>query len=606
MQSRSLRILFSSLGFAAVAGLAAHVGGCTTRGPVTGQGWSEEDRAAWYQATQGSRLIPYAWFSALEQPDSTDLFADEDHLASFGYLKAPEGRENRLPVGFAIDRQPDDPLKVTRLRWYEGQRGDTENAEPWVGLNCSACHTGEISYEGTPIRIEGGPGLGDYQSFVEALDAALVATHTDADRWERFAGRVLADKDSPENRALLKSSLASLIDWQEKAERLNRTPLRSGFARVDAFGHIYNKIVLFSGAADPIVNPADAPVSYPFLWNISKQGFVQWNGIAQNSRIELPGGSLEYGALGRNTGEVIGVFGEVIITPPGGTLETLKGYTSSVNVTNLDRMETMLLRLKAPEWPDVLPDIDEEKAEKGKALFKTRCANCHKTPDMLAEGEPTEVMEPFNDGKNQTDIWMACNAFTYQGITGRLRGTKEGYLTGEALGPQENIATMLAATVKGTLVGKKGDILASAANTFFGIERLPGVVLESGLPAPVEARRKICMETEHRLLAYKARPLDGIWATAPYLHNGSVPTLYDLLLPADQRPASFWIGSREFDPVKVGYVSETKPDGMAFEFRVADDAGPIRGNSNAGHDYGASSLSEDDRWALVEYMKTLK
>src|SRR5690625_3270750 len=63
------------------------------------------------------------------------------------------------------------------------------------------------------------------------------------------------------------------------------------------------------------------------------------------------------------------------------------------------------------------------------------------------------------------------------------------------------------------------------------------------------------------LLSYKARPLNGIWATAPYLHNGSVPTLYDLLLPAkrpddpedgEYRPDEFMVGSREFDPIKVG------------------------------------------------------
>ena len=54
------------------------------------------------------------------------------------------------------------------------------------------------------------------------------------------------------------------------------------------------------------------------------------------------------------------------------------------------------------------------------------------------------------------------------------------------------------------------------------------------------------------LLAYRARPLNGIWATAPYLHNGSVPSLYDLLLPSAQRPRIFYVGSWEFDPVHVG------------------------------------------------------
>jgi len=52
---------------------------------------------------------------------------------------------------------------------------------------------------------------------------------------------------------------------------------------------------------------------------------------------------------------------------------------------------------------------------------------------------------------------------------------------------------------------------------------------------------------------YRARPLNGVWATAPYLHNGSVPSLYWMLTPAAERPTQFCIGSRDFDPQQVGY-----------------------------------------------------
>ncbi len=72
--------------------------------------------------------------------------------------------------------------------------------------------------------------------------------------------------------------------------------------------------------------------------------------------------------------------------------------------------------------------------------------------------------------------------------------------------------------------------------------------------------------------SYVARRLDGIWATAPYLHNGSVPTLHDLLLPANERPASFAIGHRNFDPVRVGYLTRV-PDPI-FEFETTIDAIP--------------------------------
>ena len=99
---------------------------------------------------------------------------------------------------------------------------------------------------------------------------------------------------------------------------------------------------------------------------------------------------------------------------------------------------------------------------------------------------------------------------------------------------------------------------------------------------------------------YTAVPLDGIWLTGPYLHNGSVPTLADLLEPADARPKMFWRGYDLFDAVKVGFVSsgpEAERAGTPLDVTLP-------GNSNAGHTYG-TDLSADEKRALLEYMKTL-
>jgi hypothetical protein len=99
------------------------------------------------------------------------------------------------------------------------------------------------------------------------------------------------------------------------------------------------------------------------------------------------------------------------------------------------------------------------------------------------------------------------------------------------------------------------------------------------------------------LLAYKATPLAGVWATAPYLHNASVPSLYELLLPPEKRSKSFHLGNREFDPVNVGYRTEAFEGGFRY-----DTTRP--GHSNGGHAYG-TEISEKDRLALLEYLKTL-
>jgi hypothetical protein len=117
------------------------------------------------------------------------------------------------------------------------------------------------------------------------------------------------------------------------------------------------------------------------------------------------------------------------------------------------------------------------------------------------------------------------------------------------------------------------------------------------------------------LIAYKARPLNGIWATAPYLHNGSVPNLEQLLLPDVERDKTFYTGSRDFNAEKVGF--EPNPDGNQYQFNTVDTQGnPIPGNSNLGHTgkRHTSTMGENGEWRnytdeergqLIEYLKTL-
>ena len=98
---------------------------------------------------------------------------------------------------------------------------------------------------------------------------------------------------------------------------------------------------------------------------------------------------------------------------------------------------------------------------------------------------------------------------------------------------------------------------------------------------------------------YANMPLDGIWLRAPYLHNGSVPTLRALLWP-EERPAVFYRGYDVYDWQKVGFVSEgpeAEKNGVRFDTS-------LRGNANTGHTYGRE-LSPADREALIEYLKTL-
>ena len=104
----------------------------------------------------------------------------------------------------------------------------------------------------------------------------------------------------------------------------------------------------------------------------------------------------------------------------------------------------------------------------------------------------------------------------------------------------------------------------------------------------------------HKTDGYANQPLDGIWLRGPYLHNGSVPTLRDLLEPPALRPVTFYRGYDVLDAKKVGFLSNVAREGN-LTFPLYDTR--VLGNSNAGHLWG-TTLAPDEKDAIVEYMKT--
>jgi mono/diheme cytochrome c family protein len=133
-------------------------------------------------------------------------------------------------------------------------------------------------------------------------------------------------------------------------------------------------------------------------------------------------------------------------------------------------------------------------------------------------------------------------------------------------------------------------------------------------PELIEARRRgpfaqlVWLEPTR---GYVPPPLEGIWCRGPYLHNGSVPTLADLLRPAAERPVLFYTGGDtgyDFDRVGLPYQEERAPGGKRAGRRSSakqfpfDTRGP--GNGNGGHEFG-TRLAPEDRRALLEYLKGL-
>ena len=117
---------------------------------------------------------------------------------------------------------------------------------------------------------------------------------------------------------------------------------------------------------------------------------------------------------------------------------------------------------------------------------------------------------------------------------------------------------------------------------------------------------QIVKMVEPEKVGYTGAPLDGIWARAPYLHNGSGPTLRHLLVPEMRQPGDkFWRGNIHFDEKNVGFVWDKKVWPHAKEYNTN-----LEGNSNAGHT-GRYLRKDGKKWegeeleSLLEYLKTL-
>ena len=214
----------------------------------------------------------------------------------------------------------------------------------------------------------------------------------------------------------------------------------------------------------------------------------------------------------------------------------------SVDRRSLSRIEKWMWDLPPPKFP--APDkIDQTKVAEGRQLFIRYCAECH--------GQSTSQVYDYDTGRHPR------------------------------LGKVEQLAEV------GTDPGR----WASYTQNFSAAQNL----LYAGYPWR--------FHRFHKTGGYANQPLDGIWARSPYLHNGSVPTLRDLLEPSARRPGVWYRGSDEFDLVKVGYRSDaTAPGGPLFRYDTSR-----LGNARTGHDgprYG-TDLPDAAKDAIVEYMKTL-
>ncbi|MFN0101273.1 MAG: di-heme-cytochrome C peroxidase [Bryobacteraceae bacterium] len=614
------------------------------------QGWDATDSLWFYTTTQGSDLLPYDFFLMLEQEKSQELFRSPENINRYRYLpqKATASNPDALPVGMVADE-------------YLGKK--------YMGFTCAACHSSQANYNGVGIRIDGGAGAADMEGFMYGLAASLAETVKDDAKRQRFVAAVLkaGNYDKAED---VEADLKRYALRMEAYNFFNDSTVPYGYARLDAFGRIYNRVVehvlnpealrevlvgslppeetkkllaklqpVLSGQdrdhlmerlvhlltipqrrllRDKVFNPANAPTSYPFLWDIPRHDYVQTNGIGGNSGV---------GPIGRNAGEVIGVFGTLDwARKDGWTVSSVIGgqgfgpthtsFRSSLNVHNLRQLEDRLWTLESPLWDDAvriagLPAIDEQRRARGARLFELKCAKCHAGIDR--KSDLRRIVAHMDSVKEAgTDPKMAENGVDYMGYSGILRNMYSNTDVGDVLLNNRAPVVLILTTATENVVAtpdpdkwfftRAAEWATTLIKEYFQNKIKPSVKTGNYVPSTTASPYE-------SLRAYKARALNGIWATAPYLHNGSVPTLYDLLLPASPqkddppntvyRPKKFMVGSRELDVKKVGFKhGESDYQGFLFDTTTLS-------NSNGGHEYGTRTMSDEDRWDLVEYLKSL-
>jgi hypothetical protein len=553
------------------------------------QNWSREKSAWFHHADQGTLTfnIPFEWFVALEQPTlsvtQAGMLADPAYLERYGFIVDPADADPiHLPIGFArggpMPRPDGSPWR----------RPGTQTAMTGLGLTCAACHTGRFTYQGTEVLVDGGPALTNLDKLRTGLGLSLLFTRYVPFRFERFSQRVLGPSPGAQAIDALRAQLDGVLGVVQTIHDLDTkvAPLsvQEGYGRLDALNRIGNQVFGLDLDAPGNYVAVSAPVHFPRIWDSSWFLWVQYD-----ASIEQP--------MVRNAGEALGVSAWVDLSGSGPDL-----FRSSVQVGQIYRIEQALAGgqpdaqngfsgLRGPKWPSgILPPIDQALAQKGSVLYANLCQHCHLAPVGSAAFW-------------SSDKWLPANAAGERYLDPPLIpigeiGTDPAQAAGLAnrklvLPPSLGIGTADFGAALGGLVEKVVDHWYAAQSP----------------PLPEATRQQMNGNRANGIqapLAYKARPLDGVWATPPFLHNGSVPSLYALLSPAAERPRLFYLGNREFDPVDVGYRQAAFKGGFAF-----DVSRP--GNLNTGHEFNdppgpgiiGRKLQPEERRALIEYLKTM-
>ena len=365
-----------------------------------GNGLNVAQRQGFYHLSQGSEIMPWILLTAVDvaEPGSAKPFVE--NLGRYGLLPDP-GRDDGLPVGLTVASNP----------FTFGM--------DFVGVNCAACHVGELRHDGKAVRVDGAPNMFNLQLFYsDAIDAVMATTSDRGKLWRAlkrlgrqdyarygiaaplvrpatlvyYGANVLMHRDRLDARL-------ELVDVIKVAKE-QRDPKHptSGFGRLDAFdgtrNFIFTRLRKADEGGDFKVNTAnmvklDAPVKFPWLWSRKASPLAPVEVYRdQPQKFPRVWGFKDYDwiewtidtntVMERNFTETLGAGATVVLDPR----RTSSLFESSIPIKDMHDLEWLAYYIDPPRWPAaIFGPVNPDLAAAGKGIFQSRCAGCHEYGD---------------------------------------------------------------------------------------------------------------------------------------------------------------------------------------------------------------------------------
>lgn len=568
------------------------------------QGWTDAQRQAYYQTSQGTLIMPYSWFMAMELAPSLfppkfkneNLFSAPDNQTRYRLITDKKSKYNpdNLPVGIVKNTVREEYVDILGAGYKD-----------WISISCAACHTGQFNYKGTAIRIDGGQGMWNFSGWSEGLVFNFMTNVSVPSKFDRFSKKVLEYEEKEYSAGEIQKLKIDIKEYFESPllkdaidAALNHTyPTTEGGGRTAALGRGVNGE--FGLLDQRNVTQNTGAVSFPPVWFTHDYDWVQSVGA-----IRQP--------MGRNVTEAWGVNVQVELDNDD------YRWATTATMQDMYWMETLLSIMKAPPWPEnILGKIDREKAEEGRRLYEDEVwENARNPKDAELPEDTAALIRGPNPLRPKNGLCARCHGTALE-VNPNKYGKKYFQLPLYRLNvmgtdPDDAVQFNERVPYTGVLspyfdnkekvgVGKALKVIIENIKQRWYEEHNIG----DSLQVVMDGYRENLFRAP---LGYPARPMAGYWATPPFLHNGSVPNMYQLLGSKEDRSEQFALGSLEYDPINLGFLILDVDGAFIYDTNLA-------GNSNAGHEFKDAppgtkgvigpKLSHKEKMAIIEYMKII-